>query len=85
MMQHKEYLTIPELAKIMGLSRSQVFRKVKAGLIPHQQVGRVYLIPREYADSILGQLTEGDQKQIEKAVKKVVHQYGEVIKKLGTE
>ena len=84
-MQHKEYLTIPELAKIMGLSRSQVFRKVQAGLIPHQKVGRIYLISKDYANSILGDLTEEDQKQIEKAVKKVVRQYGDVIKKLGAE
>ena len=86
-MQHENFLTVPELAEKMGLSRSQVFRRVQAGLIPHQKAGRIYLIPKEYADTVLalGELTKKDQQQVEKAVKKVVHQYGDVIKKLGAE
>lgn len=86
-MQQEKYLTIPEFAKIVGLSRSQVFRRVKAGLIPYQKVGRIYLISRDYTDTVfaLGDLSEGDQKEIENAVKKVVSQYGDVIKKLGAE
>lgn len=86
-MQHEKYLTIPELAKIIGLSRSQVFRKVQAGLIPHQKVGRINLISKDYVNTVLalGNVTIEDQKEIEKAVKKVVSQYGDVIKKLGAQ
>ncbi len=84
-MIQKEFVTIPELAKKIGLSRMQVFRQVKANLIPHQRVGHEYLIPKEYVDSIMGEMTAKDQKEIEKAVKKIVRQYGDVIKKLGAE
>lgn len=82
-MQHQDFYTIPDLAKLIGLSRSQVFRRVKANLIPHQKVGHEYLIPKEYVDSILGEMTVSDQKKIEKAVNRVIRQYGDVIKKLG--
>ncbi len=84
-MQHKNFYTVPELAKIIGLSRSQIFRRVQANLIPHQKAGRIYLVPRSYVDSVLGEITTEDQKEIEKAVKKVIRQYGDVIKKLGEE
>jgi len=84
-MQHKEdmFITIPELAKIIGLSRSQTFRKVKSGEIPAQRAGRIFLIPRSYADNFTDKLTESDEKIISEGVNRVIEEYGEVIRKLG--
>ena len=80
-----KFITIPRLAKEIGLSRSQVFRKVKAGEIPAHKIGRIFLVPKDYADSILGIMTEKDKKLIIKAVDKTIKEYGEVLKKLGKE
>ncbi|TSC93637.1 MAG: hypothetical protein CEN91_174 [Candidatus Berkelbacteria bacterium Licking1014_85] len=79
------YITIPELAKIMNLSRSQVFRKVQAGQISAEKIGNVYFVNREIADSVSGKLAQNDQENITKAVEKTIKDYGEVIKQLGDE
>lgn len=82
----KEYITIPQLAKILGISRIAVFKKVKRGEIQAIRIGRNYAIPKEYVDEILGKsLDEKTKKEIEVAVKKTVSEYGEVLKLLGKE
>jgi len=82
----KEFITIPELAQILGVSRIAVYKRVKKGDIKAKKVGKVYLIPYTYVESILGKgLTEKDKKEIEDAVKKTVREYGEVLKLLGRE
>jgi excisionase family DNA binding protein len=78
-----DFLTITELAKIMNLSRVQIFRKIKAGQIPAQRVGNIFLIPKDFADSFSGEMTAKDEKTIESGVKKIFKEYGSVIKKLG--
>jgi len=82
----KEFITIPELAQILGVSRIAVYKRVKKGDIKAKKVGKVYLIPYRYVENILGRrLTEKDKKEIEDAVKKTVREYGEVLKLLGRE
>lgn len=80
------YLTIPQLAKIMGISRVTVYRKVKAGQIPAVKVGHTYIISDSEITKVLSKkLTAEDKKRIETAVNKVVAEYGEVLKLLGKE
>lgn len=81
-----EYITIPQLAKILGLSRIAVFKKVRKGEIQAIRIGRNYAIPKKYADEILGgALTLNEKEEIDKAVKKTVHEYGETLKLLGNQ
>ncbi len=82
-MGNREYLTTSELAEIMGLSRVQVFRKIKAGEIPAERIGNIYAIPREFAASLSGEMTSSDERKIEKGIIKVIEEYGEVLKKLA--
>jgi len=85
-MKKGEYITIPELARILGVSRIAVYKKVKKGLIKAMKIGRNYAIPRKYIVNILGNvLKEEDKKEIDTAVKKTVKEYGEVLKLLGRE
>ena len=80
----KQYLSIPELAKLLGLSRVAVFKKVKSGEIPAVRIGRNYAISLRFIDKILGKiLSEADKKEIDAAVEKTVQEYGEVLKLLG--
>jgi len=85
-MKKEFYLTIPELAKILGMSRIAVFKKVKSGEIPAIRVGRNYAIPKKFINNILGHpLSDEEKTQIDIAVQKVVTEYGEVLRLLGRE
>ena len=82
----KRYISIPELAKLLGLSRIAVFKKVKSGEIPAVKIGRNYAISYHYIDNILGRtLNVANKREIDKAVKKTVAEYGEVLRLLGRE
>jgi excisionase family DNA binding protein len=87
MVKKSEYLTIPELAEIMGMSRIAVYNRVKSGKIRAIRIGRNYAIPREEvlekAGDITGKtLSESQKRLIEKAVRKTVEEYGEVLRLL---
>lgn len=85
-MKKSEYITIPQLARILGLSRVAVYKKVKKGQIKAIRVGRNYAIPQKYVANILQKaLKHEDKKQIDAAVKKTVKEYGEVLRRLGSD
>ena len=85
-MVNQKYITIPQLAKLLGLSRIEVYRRVRKGQIKAEKIGHIYVIKDKEVAYILGKkLTAKDKGQIEKAVKKAVKEYGEVLRKLGEE
>jgi excisionase family DNA binding protein len=85
-MKSQEYITIAQLAKVLGITRIAVYKKVKKGQVPAQKIGKMYIIPKKYIDEILGKaLSESEKKEIDAAVKKTVSDYGEVLKLLGKE
>ena len=85
-MKKQEYLTIPQLAKMLGISRIAVYRKVKKGQIKAQKIGRSYAIPRKLiAGPGSSKLTEKDKELITAAVRKTVRDFGEAIRLLGRE
>ncbi len=85
-MEKSEYITIPQLAKILGITRIAVYKKVKKGQIKAIRIGRSYAIAKKYVADILGGVLEKeDKKEIDRAIKKTVKEYGEVLKLLGRE
>lgn len=85
-MNEKEYITIPKLAKLLGLSRIAVYKKVKNGEIKAIKIGRIYAIPKEYVSGILGrEVSEKARKEIDKAIQKTLREYGDTLKQLGGE
>lgn len=85
-MEKGEYLTIPQLAGLLGISRIAVYRKVKKGQIKAVRIGRNFAIPQKQIAAILGKaLRTEDKAEIEKAVKKTVREYGETLRLLGSE
>lgn len=85
-MERNKYITIPQLAEILGLSRVAVFKKVKKGEIKAIKIGRNYAIPKNFIANIMGRTLNNEEKrEIEKAVKKTVREYGEVLKLLSRE
>ncbi len=85
-MVKENYITIPQLAKLLGLSRIEVYRKVRRGQIPATKIGRIYVIDDRNISTILGKKLSGSaKKEIDIAVKKTVKEYGDVLKRLGRE
>jgi excisionase family DNA binding protein len=85
-MTKKEYLSVPEFAKVLGISRIAVYKKIKKGQIEAIKIGRNYAIPKKYLTDITGTtLSEREKQIIDKAVKKTFKEYGEVLKLLGRE
>lgn len=85
-MAKEKYLTIPELAKLLGVSRIAIYNRVKKGQIPATKIGRTYIITDQTIANILGKgVTRGGKKRIDAAVRKTVREYGEVLKQLGKE
>lgn len=84
------YISVAQLAKILGISRIAVFNKIKKGQIPAEKIGRSYAISMGHVHEIIsgsnsGFLTEDNKKEIKKAVERVVREYGETLKLLGRE
>ena len=85
-LKNNNYLSTSEVATILGISRVAVFQKIQAGLIPAEKIGRNYAVRAEDITRALeGTLTEERKKDIDEAVKKIVGEYGETLKKLGRE
>ena len=85
-MKKDAYITIPELGKILGISRIAVYKKVKKGEIKALKIGRNFAIPRKYVDQIIGrEVSAKNRNLIKKAVKKTIKEYGETLKLLGRE
>lgn len=85
-MNQQEYYTTAEAAKVLGVSRIAVFKKIKEGKIKAEKFGRNYLIPRKDILEIAGQIISPQRKkQIEAGIDKTIAEYGEVLRKLGKE
>ena len=46
--QNEEYVTIPQLAEILGVSRITIYNRVKNGEIKAIRIGRIYAIPKKF-------------------------------------
>jgi len=85
-MPNRKYISIPDLAKMLGVSRITVYNRVKRGEIEAEKVGRTYVITDQTVNGLLNkEPTAKEKKQIEAAVKRTVKEYGDVLKKLAAE
>lgn len=90
MIKNNKYISVAELAKKLGISRIAVFKRIQKGQINAEKVGRSYVISMDDVDNITGvnkhkNLTDDQKKDIKKAVKKIVKEYGETLRLLGQE
>ena len=80
------YITIPQLAKLLNISRIAVYKKVKKGQIPAKKIGRNYIISDRVLQNILNKrLSSKARRDLDKALDKVLREYSEVLKLLGNE
>ena len=81
-----KHITIPQLAKMLNVSRVTVYRKVISGLIPAEKVGHGYIISDKTISRLLNKKPSNqDKQQIKTAVDKVVTEYSDTLKLLGKE
>ena len=84
-MDKQQFSTI-ELARILGISRIAVFKKIKSGEIKAKKIGRNFVVNRSDLAEILGDtLSEKKKREIEKSVKRTVQEYGNTLRLLGKE
>jgi excisionase family DNA binding protein len=82
----KNFLSIPEAAKILHISRVALFNRVKGGKIKATKVGRNFVIEAKDLSEAMGMsLSETRKKEMDRAVNKAVEEYGETFKWLGKE
>ena len=82
----KQLFSTIELARILGISRIAVFKKIKSGEIKAKKIGRNFVINRSDLAEILGDtLSEKKKREIEKSVRKTIKEYGETLRLLGKE
>jgi len=85
-MVRENSLTIPELAKKLGISRVAAWSRIKKGEIPAVKVGRQYVVSARDARVAAGEeLSPEHQEWLEDAVARVVREYGPVLKRLSRE
>ena len=79
-------ITIPQLAKLLGVSRIAIYNRVKKGEIPAIRIGRDYAITDQTVANILGKKVSSQEKRrIDDAVSLAVREYAEVLKLLSRE
>lgn len=82
----KKLISTSEAAKILKISRINVFAKIKKGQIKAFKVGRNYVIPEDEVLKEAGvKIKEEHKAQIRKVVKRGIKEYGDIIKRLGKE
>lgn len=77
-----DFLTTSEAAKLLGLSRIAVFKRIKAGTLPAKKIGRNYLIKCEDLQVPSSPLSEERKEAINVSIDKVIEDYGETLRLL---
>jgi len=81
----RKLISTTEAARILGISRVAVFKRIKNGQIPAIKVGRNYVIDRRDLGDIFQEITPASKNEINKAVDRTIKEYGEVLQRLGKE
>lgn len=82
----KNLISTAEAAKLLGLSRVAIFKKIKSGEIKAQKIGRNFVIRKEDLPNVLSRVLQPEEKRmIEESVRKTVKEYGETLRLLGKE
>jgi excisionase family DNA binding protein len=83
-MKENRFISTSGLAKILGVSRIAVYKRIKSGKIKAEKVGHDFVIDKKNVVELLGkELGEDQKKELRMAVKKTVEDYGETLRMLG--
>jgi excisionase family DNA binding protein len=67
-MPQEDILTVPEVARLLRISRGHAYRVMREGILPCIRLGRRYLVPRVRLEQFLATAGdhEGHQQEAEK-------------------
>ncbi len=83
--ENKPYYSTVEAAKILGMSRIAVFKKIRSGQLKSERFGRNYLIPQDSLAYSAGFLTALRRKELDSDVRRIIKQYGDALRRLSKE
>jgi len=78
-------ISTTEAAKIMGISRIAVWKKISQGKLKAVKIGRNYVIDRQDLGDIYSETTPETEKIIDETVDRVIKEYGDALNRLGKE
>ena len=89
-MTEKPYFSIAEVAKILGISRTAVYNRVKKGHIEAIRIGRSFAISDKTIEKLITSikgtaLNDKEKENIDKVVSRTIKVYGETLRRLGSE
>ena len=61
--KNKEFVSTSELAKLLGISRIAVFKKIKKGEIRAEKIGRAFVILRKDIPEVTGKVLKSSEKK----------------------
>ena len=80
------FLSTAEAAKMLGVSRIAIFKKIQSQDIKAKKFGRNYAIAEAEITKLLDKtLDEKRKNEVRTAVRRVVKDYGETLRLLGAE
>src|SRR3989339_2260439 len=80
--ENNKFITTTELAKLLGISRIAVFKKIQNGKIKAIKKGRNYAINIANVSGLSDRLSTNDKKIIGEAIDKTMDEYGETLRLL---
>ncbi len=88
--EKKQYLSVTQVANLLGMSRQAVHKKIKNGEIKTIKIGHAFGISRDEVKRIVGDiyghmLSEDEKNKIDSIIDKTIKEYGDVLKWLGNE
>lgn len=81
----KQFISTVEAAKVLGISRISVFKRIQKGEIKAIKIGGSYAIDPAQLGVSNREPDEKTKSEIKDAVTKAFGEYGEALKKLGRE
>jgi len=81
----KPHYSTAEAAEILGVSRIAIFKRIRSGSLRATKIGKGYVIAAGDLGLLHRDLNEKDRSRIRAVVRKVLSEYGDVIRKLGRE
>lgn len=65
----EKYLSVPEFAKKIGITRIAVFKKIKKGILPAIRIGRNWCISESYLEKYKELTSKKDKQKVVKQLK----------------
>jgi len=84
-MKNDKFLTTTEVAKILGISDRHVRRLIASNLIPAKRIGHSFVIEISQLNPAFQKATNTEKEFVHESIDKIIDEYGETLKLLGSE